>query len=136
MRLAANPQAIEELKNKIKDRFAEFNRRSSPSRGRRYPAELRELIHQGSTSGIRQIDLKRLSGMSQTAIKCILAKAKPAKARRLEVVASPAAAERTHRSLLIRLPSGISIELSDPSLLPAALQAAFAHGEVKHVASR
>jgi hypothetical protein len=44
MKLAASVQPVNDLQNLIKSRFAEFNRQSSPSRGRKYPPELRELI--------------------------------------------------------------------------------------------
>jgi hypothetical protein len=75
MKLAASVPSLNDLQNLIKNRFAEFNGQSSPSRGRKYPAELRELICRGSEAGIGPMDLRRLSGMSDTAIKCTLVSA-------------------------------------------------------------
>lgn len=134
MRLAANVREPDDLQATIKSRFQEFNRRSSPSTGRRYPNDLRELVQRGIAAGIRPADLKRLTGMSQTAIRYALAKAKPAKPRRLEVVGL-APIQSASSSLVIRLPSGISIELSDASMLTPVLQAARSCLEVNHATS-
>ena len=46
MKLATN-SIPRDIKSQIKDRFAEFNRKSAPSKGRKYPAELRELVRHG-----------------------------------------------------------------------------------------
>ncbi len=137
MKLAPANQPIAELQNLIKNRFAEFNRQSSPSRGRRYPHELRELVQRGSAAGIGPMELKRLSGMSETAIKCILAKvktkAKPLAPRRLEVVGLPV--EQSTSPLIVRLPSGVTIEFADASMLTVTLLSALSSLEVKHAAS-
>ena len=138
MRLASNTQAPDDLQTLIKSRFSDFNRRSSPSKGRKYPPELRELVRRGIAAGIRPADLKRLTGMSDTAVRSTLSKArseKREKPRRLEVVGLPSIG-RASSPLVIRLPSGISIELSDASMLVAALQAAQSNLEVNHAASR
>ena len=147
MRHASSIQAPDDLQNLIKNRFSEFNRRSAPSRGRKYPTELRELVCQGIAAGIRPVELKRLTGMSQTAIRFALSNAKPikpkmattsaklAKPRLLEVVGFPSMGASIS-TLIIRLPSGISIELLDPSMLTPALQAAQSSLEVNHASSR
>jgi hypothetical protein len=135
MRLATSVQTPDDLQSLIKSRFQEFNRRSSPSTGRRYPNDLRELVQRGIAAGIRPGELKRLTGMSQSAIRSALSKAKPEKPRRLEVVGLPPI-QQASSSLIIRLPSGISIELPDASMLTSVLVAAQNSLEVNHAASR
>lgn len=141
MTLASANQTITELQNLIKTRFTEFNRQSSPSRGRRYPPELRELVQRGHAAGIGPMELKRLSGMSETAIKCILvkvksiAKSKPVASRRLEVVGLPFEPRQKMSPLTVRLPSGVTIEFADPSMLTATLLSALSSLEVRHATS-
>ena len=136
MRLASNVHPIDELQTLIKNRFAEFNRRSKASRGRRYPPELRELICRGNAAGLLQKDLKRLSGMSQTAIRNTLSKARPEKAIRLEVVGIAPEAQQILMPLIIRLPSGVSIELSASTLLTETLLNSLAQIGGKDASSR
>ncbi len=138
MKLANATSSLAELETLIKNRFAEFNRHSSPTRGRKYPPALRELVCEGSAAGIRPSDLRRLTGMSETAIKCTLAKAKakPAKPRRLEVVGLPAEPRQALNPLIVRLPSGVTIELADSALLTTSLLRSLVGLEVDHVASR
>jgi hypothetical protein len=76
MKLATAVQPLSELESHIKNRFAEFNRHSSATRGRKYPPALRDLVCEGIAAGIRPSDLHRLTGLSQTAIRSILAKSK------------------------------------------------------------
>ena len=137
MKLAASVQPLTDLQNLIKNRFAEFNRQSSPSRGRKYPPELRELICRGSEAGIGPMDLRRLSGMSDTAIKCTLAKvkSKPMASRRLEVVGLPVESRQRASPLIVRLPSGVTIELADTAMLTTTLLGALGRLEVNHAAS-
>ncbi len=138
MKLATAVLPLSELETLIKNRFAEFNRHSSATRGRKYPPALRELVCEGSTAGISPSDLRRLTGMSQTAIKCTLAKAKvkPAAPRRLEVVGSCAEPQKTLNLFVVRLPSGVTIELTDAAMLTPALLRSLAALEVDHAASR
>ena len=139
MKLASTTRPLAELETLIKSRFAEFNRQSSASRGRKYPEALRKLVCEGNAAGIGVSDLRRLTGMSQTAIKWALANAKtrlPAP-RRLEVVGSPVFESRPASSpLIVRLPSGVTIELSDAAQLTSALLRNLASLEVGHAASR
>jgi hypothetical protein len=136
MKLAA-AQPLSELRDLIKNRFAEFNRHSSPTRGRKYPPELRELVCRGGAAGIRKSDLRRLTGMSETAITTALikAKAKLPIPRRLEVVGLPVESQPKPIPLIIRLPSGVTIELAHQEMLTAALLGALSSMEVNHVAS-
>ncbi len=138
MKLATAVLPLSELETRIKSRFAEFNHHSSPTRGRKYPPALRDLVCEGNAAGIRPIDLRRLTGMSQTAIKCTLAKAKskPAAPRRLEVVGSPAEPQKAWNPLVVRLPSGVTIELTDAAMLTPTLLLSLAGLEVDHAASR
>lgn len=138
MKLAAAAHPLSELQDLIKNRFSEFNRSSSPSRGRKYPPELRELVARGSAAGMSKKELRRLTGMSETAIIMALVKAKtktPAP-RRLEVVDLPVGARLKPMPLIIRLPSGVTIELAHQEMLNAALLSALNSMEVNHVASR
>ena len=139
MKLATAVLPLSGLEALIKNRFAEFNRHSSATRGRKYPNALRELVREGGAAGIRPSDLRRLTGMSQTAIKCTLAKAKAkpkvAAPRRLEVVGSPAEPVKVSNSLVVRLPSGVTIELIDSTMLTPALLRSLAGLEVNHAAS-
>ena len=139
MRLAASAQSSDDLQVLIKKRFSEFNRRSAPSRGRKYPAELRELVCRGMAVGIRLVDMKRLTGMSLAAIRSALSQAKPEKPlkpRRLEVVGLPAEMRPPSSPVIVRLPSGVSLELPDASMLSSALLHSLASLEVNHAASR
>ena len=146
MKLAVNNPSLDSLRALIKDRFADFNRSSKPSRGRKYPVELRELIREGHLTGIPPRDLEELSGMSLTAIKgavalktrrqVVSAPPIPKAPRRLEVVGSAADSRPLSSSVMIRLPSGVTIDLGDPSGLTPALLVTLANLEVPHVASR
>jgi hypothetical protein len=146
MKLAVNNQSLDSLRILIKERFADFNRGSSPSRGRKYPVELRELVCQGSLTGIPPGDLEKLSGMSSTAVKRAMAlkasrhpgsaRPKPEAPRRLEVVGAVAAGRQPASAVMIRLPSGVTIDLGDPSGLTTALLGTLAYLEAPHVASR
>ena len=138
MKLASAVLPLSELEARIKNRFAEFNRHSSASRGRKYPPALRELLCEGSAGGISPIELQRLTGVSDSAVRSILAKAKakPVASRRLEVVASLAEPQRVLKALVVRLPSGVTIELTDATMLTPALLRSLAGLEVDHAASR
>ena len=143
MRLAVSNQSTDSLRALIKERFGTLNRQSLPSRGRKYPQELRELVRQGASAGIAPVELSRLSGMSSTAVKgalekksrVVAAKRKVLPARRLEVVGVVAEPRRCPTGLVVRLPSGVSIEL-DGSGLTSTLLLTLARLEVAHASSR
>ena len=135
MKLAVQPVCHADLETVIKSRFAEFNRRSSPSQGRRYPSDLRDLLCQGSLSGLSNSDLRRLSGMSPTSIKATLANAKPVRARRLEVIPAAAPETKSGTPLTIRLCSGVSIEIPDVGMLTVELLANLSNLEAGHASS-
>ena len=158
MKLATNVQLTPDLRVLIQDRFAEFNRHSSPSRGRKYPQELKDLVRQGAAAGIKPGELKRLSGMSDTAIKGALSKkggqiprqaaavpklvpavmraAAKAAPRRLEVVQTTTHAPCLTQPIVVRLKSGVAIEFADSSQLTSAFLATLSAMEVGHAASR
>ena len=52
MKLAVG-SPYDNIRSQIKDRFAEFNRKSSPSKGRKYPADLRDMVRRAARSGIK-----------------------------------------------------------------------------------
>ncbi len=135
MKLAIQPASHADLETVIKSRFAEFNRRSSPSQGRRYPSDLRDLLCQGSLSGLSNSELRRLSGMSPTSIKATLANVKPVCARRLEVIPSAPLEEAARIPLTIRLSSGVRIEIPEVGMLTAELLINLSKLEVSHAAS-
>ena len=147
MTLAITTQPLDDLRTLIKRRFADFNRHSSPSRGRKYPAELRDLVKQGAAAGIRQIELIDLTGMSQAAIKYAVDNPKPMVAKkkrglalaplRLEVVEPANHLQfQEPRSLVVRLPSGVTIELANAEALTVSLLTILARLEVDHATSR
>ncbi len=147
MRLANNGQSLDSLRMQIRDLFADLNRRSAPSRGRQYPSELRALVRQAYSSGISIVELRKLSGMSNTAVRGALKQGSDSKGRsapsvkgppprRLEVVTSQCETRAPRGPLVIRLPSGVTIELADAGSLTASLLHSLANIEVSHAASR
>jgi len=138
MKIVTKIRPFDDIVTLIKTRFLEFNRKSSPSKGRKYPADLRELISKGAAAGISQSELRRLSGMSKTAIANAMQGAikKPLTVRRLEIVGSTAGCPVKLSPLVVRLPSGITIELSDAQMLTATLVSTLANLEVNHATSR
>lgn len=121
-------QRGDDIEAQIKSRFAEFNRSSSASKGRKYPAELRALVRQASVKGIDRSILAELTGASSTALTrwCKGAKVRPTrrqqeavKPRKLEVVGGHI--DQRSRPLIVRLPSGVSIELGDGAALDGEL---------------
>src|SRR4051812_12129557 len=85
----------------LKKKFAAFNQTRPKSKGRRYPAELRQLVEQAGAEGMRRADLLRLTGLSATALSRWLASPAEAKPRRLEVVDQKVTAASS--AVLIRL---------------------------------
>lgn len=137
-------QRTDDLLATIKARFAEFNKSSLPSQGRKYPNELQALVKQALSEGAEPATLCRLTGVSSTAISRWRTKAKSAKAprssklaapRRLEVVGSGADG-KVRAAVVIRLPSGVTIELGAQATLTGDLLASLANLEASHAASR
>jgi hypothetical protein len=133
----------DDIQVRLKARFTEFNRSSSPSQGRKYPVELQALVRQASSEGIELSTLGQLTGASPTALArwCKAAEVaparrltKPLKVRRLEVV-RPDVDKRTS-SIVVRLPSGVSIEFADGAVLGADLLTSLATLGGSHAASR
>lgn len=139
MKLVRVPQA-DGLQAEVKKRFSDFNRQRPPSKGRRYPVELRQLVTQAAAQGVKISELSRLTGLSSSGVRRWVPTASAAKSaapRRLEVVAAaepvppvPAVA------VVVRLPSGVTIELADGRALTGCLLAALGAPEVRHAASR
>ena len=130
----------DDLQSEIKKRFADFNKGSSPSKGRRYPRELKELVCTAGAQGLEPVTICRLTGLSSSAAKRWLAGGGPASfvPRRLAVVDTRAGSRRLSSAavVVVRLPSGITIEMSDSRALSADLLAALSSLEVRHAASR
>jgi len=128
-------QPAENLQAEIKRRFAEFNRSSAPSKGRRYPDALQELACRAVSDGIPPAEVRRLTGLSPTALSRWIKAAKPKVPRRLKVVGvvSPKPASSL---VVVRLPSGVSIELSNADALSAGLLVSLATLEAKHAPLR
>lgn len=76
----------ESIQDKLIICFTEFNQASKPSKGRRYPDHLKKLVAEALSCGIRSSTVRRLTGMSDTAIKRHVDKIKLTVPRRLEVV--------------------------------------------------
>ena len=127
---------------RVKAGFAEFNGSSSPSKGRKYPEELQSLVRQAYSEGVELSTLGHLTAASKTALArwCKATEVaparhptKPLKARRLEVV-RPDVDKRTS-SIVVRLPSGVSIEFADGAALGADLLTSLATLGGGHAAS-
>ena len=137
-------QRGDDIQVKIKAKFGEFNRTSSPSKGRKYPKELQTLACQASAEGVTLSTLCELTGASSTALTrwCQAVKAPsprrqlpPPKARRLEVVGSDV--DKRHQPIVVRLPSGVSIEFGDGAVLSGDFLVTLATlGGNHHAASR
>jgi hypothetical protein len=152
MRLAAKTDSIEKLKLTIKGTFGEFHRKSIRSTGIRYPKELHELIVQGHMAGIGKAELILLSGMSRCSVSNSIERKhqyseknrgsseKKVPPRRLEVVPNAAKSRGPQEPLIIRLPSGVVLELTDETLLTPSLLKTLAgvefREEVQHAPSR
>lgn len=131
---------VDGLQTEIRKRFADFNRSKPPSKGRRYPDELRQLVAQAAAQGIKLSELSRLTGLSSSGVRRWVPKASlalPAAPRRLEVVGAdePLPLVRT-AAVVVRLLSGVTIELADGRALTGDLLAALSAPEVQHAASR
>jgi hypothetical protein len=110
-------QQIDDVRAEVRSRFAEFNRTSSPSKGRKYPKSLKTLVCRALAEGVDLSSLKGLTGVSPSALlrwnqSEKVARQTPArKPRRLAVVGGEF--PEHHRPIVVRLPSGISIELGN-----------------------
>lgn len=146
MKLAPNGPSQQSIRAKIQEKFAEFNQTIPSSQGRRYPADLRELIRRGYSAGVSITDLSRLSGMSRSAVDFVVKdRSKPNRpaARRLQVVdrefieveTEPERAT-TPSPMVIKLPSGLSLELSDSRALTVDLLHMLMRVGGVHAASR
>lgn len=131
MKLVRAPQAFG-LQDKIKSRFSEFNRLSPVSKGRRYPEELIALLVEGNQAGIKPALLRRLSGVSGSALHSWLKAGHKVAPRRLEVV-RPTKTQKV-AGITILLASGVAIELSDSGALTNELLSALNTLEVRHAA--
>jgi hypothetical protein len=129
-------ERVNDLQAEIKTRFAEFNKTSSPSRGRRYPTALKELIGQAGAQGLKTAVLRRLSGLSLSAINRYRATSRPRSLvpRRLTVVGARSG-EGATTAVVIRLSSGVAIELADSRTLSLELLTTLHTLEVRHAAS-
>lgn len=122
------------LEAALKDRFAEFNKSGAASGRRRYPQELKDLVIQAKEDGLRTATICRLSGLSTCTVHRYTRseKAKPIQPRRLTIVDTKP--RQTLASVVIRLPSGVAIELGDGRELNFDLLkslSALAGGEVR-----
>jgi hypothetical protein len=110
---SVNHDKISELEAELKDRFAEFNKLNATSSRRRYPRELQDLVVQAKGKGLKSATICLLSGLSACTVHRYLrsGKAKPIAPRRLTIVEPRA--RQALASVVIRLSSGVAIELSD-----------------------
>jgi hypothetical protein len=113
---SVNHDKISTLEAELKDRFAEFHQLNPASNRRRYPRELKALVVQAKEKGLRSATICRLSGLSSSAVHRYSAAGGPKviQPRRLTIVDTKAA-QKGKAPVVIRLSSGVSIELSDGS---------------------
>lgn len=140
MKLARVPQA-EELVGEVRRRFADFNRSRPPSKGRRYPDELRQLVCQAAAQGCKVAELGRLTGLSASGVRRWLPKVKATRpavaARRLEVIAPDVAPPLACSSVIVvRLPSGVTMEFAEGRALTSELVTTLMDLEVRHATAR
>ena len=119
----------------IARRFADFNNTNSTPKGRRYPEDLRKLVCQAINGGTKAAEIVRATGLSATALKRWLSDYRTRLPRRIEVVADPAVVPPTIAAL-VRLPSGVTIELADSRALEPELLASLSTVGVRHAATR
>lgn len=128
-----------DLQLEVKRQFAEFNKNIPRRKGRQYPPGLKGLARRALQQGISPPELHRLTGMSNASIHRLatatepVALAAPKSPKRLEVVGESLATGEP-QGATIRLPSGVSIELSDVTALGGLLPSLIAL-EVNHAAS-
>ena len=138
-------QHADDLLTNIKNRFTEFNRLSTPSKSRRYPEDLAELVRHALADGVRPIVLRKLTGVSSNTMERWIKGSRsaavqrrdkqPLAPRRLEVVSSETGTAL--RGLItVRLRSGVTIEFNDGASLSSDLLTALLAVEVRDVASR
>lgn len=139
----ASAQRKTNIEAQIKAAFAQFNRSIPPSKGRRYPVELQILVRQALVEGLKLSDLSRLTGTSVSVMRRWIksgnsdlkqASDKNAQPRRLEVVGADF--RKPQDLTVVRLPSGVSIELPGQASLSRDFLTALAALEVTHASSR
>lgn len=142
-------QRADDLLSRIKTRFADFNKASQPRKGRKYPDELMAMVRQAIREGAAAPALCQITGVSSSAMsrwaRAAEVEAAPARRperavrppRRLDVVGqgTPKAVP-AKGPVVVRLPSGVTIDFADGSALDSGLLAALAALEVSHAASR
>ena len=133
-----------DLETRLKHKFSEFNRTSSPCRGRKYPKDLRTLVGEALAGGMSPGTVRRLTGVSPAAMhkwaRIVKSSASAASSpktiiapRRLEVVGSRPG---QGGAIIVYLPSGVSIEFADAAQLNHDLLTDLATLEVSHASSR
>lgn len=147
MKLVPNQRPVN-LQDEIKKRFTEFNKSCPPSRNRRIPSELKQLVCRGHQQGLAVKTLCQLACLSSSAVYSWLGavNSNSLQPRRLAVtdaiqpktVPSKAAqsplSEKVAQSLVvIRLASGVTIELAEGCSLNADLLKTLNALEVDHV---
>ena len=137
-----------DLEREIKKRFADFGRINPPSKTRRFPSDLVEIVCRATIQGIDTPTLCQWTGASAATINRWLKKteAKVKQPRRLEVIhdrpaelqlAPPGpSASCLHSAVIVRLPSGVTIELRDSRALHGDFLKALSTLEVNHATSR
>jgi hypothetical protein len=113
---SVSPEALGEFQAELKRRFDEFTKVTPASKKRRYPQALKELVRQAREKGLSAATIIRLSGLSLSAVHryANLRESKEAirQPRRLAVVDTRHERIVSAR-IVIRLASGVAIELSD-----------------------
>jgi hypothetical protein len=130
-----------DLEAEAKRRFTEFHQQHATYAGRRYPPELISLVRQVADAGVESARLGKLIGVHHTTLCRWLGRTPKVKkpARRVQPlqntpprkIAVVAPAQKA--SIVVRFPSGISIEMDG---LSADLLASLARLEVSDASSR
>lgn len=124
MKLVATDQE-NDFQSEIKQQFAKFSRSHPRNRSRRYPQYLKDLACEALSRGVSPKELRQLTGLSAENLKRWSKPVITPSSRRLEVIGSPQATNRVTRAV-VRLSSGVTIELTDITSLNGQLLEALA----------
>lgn len=115
---------VEVLQSEIRRRFAGVRGSSRGSKRRYYPSELHDLIRRAADQGVRQGELQQLAGVSASTVSRWISGCRNSKGsvgagpkpRRLEVVGPVVSEKPRAAAVVVRLSSGVTLELSSEQL--------------------
>jgi len=147
MKITQN-QIIPGLEDEMRRRFSNYKKMHPVAKSRRFAPDLIELVRRAATQGMKKGVLCQITGVSSSTMHRWLngRKLENIQPRRLEVVRdeevvvqpnSPVLKAKICPSIaaIVRLPSGITVELADSRALVGDLLFALSTMEVRHASS-